>query len=35
MTSKVFIGLDRDGVINTDLGDYCTHPRDCEPIPGS
>lgn len=35
MTSKVFIGLDRDGVINTDLGDYCTHPRDFEPIPGS
>ena len=35
MTSKVFIGLDRDGVINTDLGDYCTHPKDFEPIPGS
>ena len=35
MTNKIFIGLDRDGVINTDLGHYCTHPRDFEPIPGS
>ena len=35
MTSKIFIGLDRDGVINTDLGHYCTHPKDFEPIPGS
>tara|TARA_B100001057_G_scaffold383210_1_gene389365 strand:+ start:3092 stop:3649 length:558 start_codon:yes stop_codon:yes gene_type:complete len=35
MTSKTFIGLDRDGVINTDLGRYCTHPKEFEPIPGS
>jgi len=36
MTNKrIFVGLDRDGVINTDLGTYCTKPQDFEPIPGS
>ena len=29
------IGLDRDGVINVDLGTYVTRPEDFEPIPGS
>jgi D-glycero-D-manno-heptose 1,7-bisphosphate phosphatase len=33
--SKCVIGLDRDGVINRDLGTYCTRPEDFEPIPGS
>jgi D-glycero-D-manno-heptose 1,7-bisphosphate phosphatase len=33
--SKCVIGLDRDGVINEDLGTYCFHPRDFKPIPGS
>lgn len=35
MSKEIFIGLDRDGVINRDLGTYVTHPRDFEPIPGS
>lgn len=35
MTNKIYVGLDRDGVINSDLGDYVTNPRDFEPIPGS
>jgi len=35
MTNKIYVGLDRDGVINKDLGDYVTKPRDFEPIPGS
>jgi D-glycero-D-manno-heptose 1,7-bisphosphate phosphatase len=29
------IGLDRDGVINRDLGTYVTDPDQFEPIPGS
>jgi D-glycero-D-manno-heptose 1,7-bisphosphate phosphatase len=29
------IGLDRDGVINRDLGTYVTKPEDFEPIEGS
>lgn len=29
------IGLDRDGVINRDLGTYVTKPEDFEPIAGS
>ncbi len=33
--SKLVIGLDRDGVINRDLGTYVTTPEDFEPIPGS
>ncbi len=38
-TDKVYtgpvIGLDRDGVINQDLGTYVTNPQDFEPIEGS
>ena len=33
--NNVVIGLDRDGVINEDLGTYVTHPNDFSPIPGS
>ena len=33
--SKCVIGLDRDGVINEDLGTYCYSPDDFKPIPGS
>ena len=33
--SKLVVGLDRDGVINKDLGTYVTTPEDFEPIPGS
>ncbi len=33
--SKIVIGLDRDGVINVDLGTYVTKPEDFEPIKGS
>lgn len=33
--SKLVIGLDRDGVINRDLGTYVTTPEDFDPIPGS
>lgn len=33
--SKIVIGLDRDGVINRDLGTSVTKPEDFEPIPGS
>jgi D-glycero-D-manno-heptose 1,7-bisphosphate phosphatase len=33
--SKCVIGLDRDGVINKDLMDYCWKIEDFEPIPGS
>lgn len=33
--TECVIGLDRDGVINKDLGTYCTHPNSFEPIPGS
>lgn len=33
--SKCVIGLDRDGVINQDLGTYCWKIEDFEPIPGS
>jgi D-glycero-D-manno-heptose 1,7-bisphosphate phosphatase len=33
--TKCVVGLDRDGVINRDLGTYVTHPRDFDPIPGS
>ena len=33
--TKCVIGLDRDGVLNRDLGTYVTHPNDFEPIEGS
>jgi D-glycero-D-manno-heptose 1,7-bisphosphate phosphatase len=33
--TKCVIGLDRDGVINRDLWDYCYKPEDFDPIPGS
>lgn len=33
--SQCVIGIDRDGVINQDLGTYCTRPEDFNPIPGS
>lgn len=33
--TKCVVGLDRDGVINRDLGDYCYRPDDFDPIPGS
>lgn len=33
--SKCVVGLDRDGVINRDLGTYCVHPDAFDPIPGS
>lgn len=33
--NRIFVGLDRDGVINKDLGTYCTRIEDFEPIPGS
>lgn len=32
---KCVIGLDRDGVINRDLGTYCWQIKDFEPIAGS
>ena len=32
---KAVVGLDRDGVINVDKGDYITKIEDWEPIPGS
>lgn len=32
---KPVIGLDRDGVINVDLWDYCYKLEDFKPIPGS
>lgn len=32
---KCVIGIDRDGVINRDLWDYCYRPEDFDPIPGS
>lgn len=32
---KCVIGIDRDGVINRDLWDYCYKPEDFDPIPGS
>lgn len=32
---KCVIGLDRDGVINRDLGTYCFRKEDFDPIPGS
>ena len=32
---KCVVGLDRDGVINRDLGDYCYKIKDFEPIDGS
>ena len=32
---KCVVGLDRDGVINKDLGTYCYKIKDFEPIPGS
>ena len=32
---KCVIGLDRDGVINRDLWDYCYRVEDFDPIPGS
>lgn len=33
--TKCVIGLDRDGVINRDLGTYVTHPNQFDPLPGS
>ena len=33
--SRCVIGIDRDGVINRDLGTYVTRPDQFEPIPGS
>ncbi len=33
--TKCVVGLDRDGVINRDLGDYCYRVEDFDPIPGS
>lgn len=33
--TKCVIGLDRDGVINRDLGTYCYKKEDFEPISGS
>lgn len=32
---SIVIGLDRDGVINEDLGTYCYKPEDFKPIAGS
>jgi D-glycero-D-manno-heptose 1,7-bisphosphate phosphatase len=32
---RCVIGLDRDGVINRDLGTYVTNPNDFDPIPKS
>ena len=32
---KCVVGLDRDGVINRDLGTYCYRIKDFEPITGS
>jgi D-glycero-D-manno-heptose 1,7-bisphosphate phosphatase len=34
-TNRCVIGLDRDGVINQDLGTYCFRPADFDPIGGS
>lgn len=34
-TNNCVIGIDRDGVINRDLWDYCYRPEDFDPIPGS
>lgn len=33
--SKCVVGLDRDGVINRDLGTYCFRKETFDPIPGS
>ena len=33
--TKCVIGIDRDGVINRDLWDYCYRIEDFDPIPGS
>ena len=33
--TKCVVGLDRDGVINKDLGTYCFRPEDFEEIEGS
>lgn len=35
IATKCVIGLDRDGVINKDLGTYCTSPSQFEAIDGS
>lgn len=35
LRTKCVVGLDRDGVINRDLGDYCYKPDDFDPLPGS
>jgi len=32
---KVVVGLDRDGVINRDIGTYVTNPSMFDPLPGS
>ena len=33
--SKCVIGVDRDGVLNEDLGTYCYKPEDFKPVAGS
>ena len=35
LRTKCVVGLDRDGVINRDLGTYCYRVEDFDPIPGS
>jgi D-glycero-D-manno-heptose 1,7-bisphosphate phosphatase len=35
MDKKIYIGLDRDGVINEDIGTYVVDPKQFKPIPGS
>lgn len=35
LRTKCVVGLDRDGVINRDLGTYCYKVEDFDPIPGS
>tara|TARA_B110000503_G_C7126261_1_gene404750 strand:+ start:1170 stop:1775 length:606 start_codon:yes stop_codon:yes gene_type:complete len=35
VANKCVIGLDRDGVINRDLGTYVTRPQDFDPLPNS
>ena len=35
LNTRCLIGLDRDGVINKDLGTYVTNPDDFDPIDGS
>jgi len=35
VANKCVVGLDRDGVINRDLGTYVTRPQDFDPLPNS